>query len=142
MSDNSPYAGDVSPRDAWAALSSDPAAQLVDVRTVAEWTYVGVPDLAALGKPLITVEWKQFPAMSVNDRFINSVAAADIKPGAPLYFLCRSGVRSRDAAITMTAGGYGPCFNIATGFEGDHDEEGHRGIVGGWKVEGLPWKQG
>ena len=142
MSQSVGYAGDVSPGAAWSSLADNVDAQLVDVRTIAEWAYVGLPDLSGLGKELITVEWKQFPAMSVNDGFVDAVAATGVKRGAALYFLCRSGVRSRDAAIAMTARGFGPCFNIANGFEGDHDQQGHRGTVGGWKVEGLPWKQG
>jgi rhodanese-related sulfurtransferase len=57
-------------------------------------------------------------------------------------FLCRSGVRSRDAAIAMTAAGFKACYNVASGFEGDKDAAGHRGTVSGWKVDGLPWMQG
>ena len=136
------YAGDVSPEAAWTALASDAAAELVDVRTVAEWAYVGMPDLGALGKTPVTVEWKRFPSMTVNPDFAEAVAAAGVKRGSALYFLCRSGVRSRDAAIAMTALGFGPCFNVAAGFEGDRDAGGRRGTLGGWKVEGLPWQQG
>jgi hypothetical protein len=40
----------------------------------------------------------------------------------------------------MTAIGFAHCFNIAGGFEGDIDGNGHRG-VGGWKSAGLPWRQ-
>ena len=34
----------------WESLVSRPGAQLIDVRTRAEWTYVGIPDLGAIGK--------------------------------------------------------------------------------------------
>lgn len=111
------------------------------MRTTAEWAYVGLPDLGALGKAPVTVEWKRFPSMAVNPGFAGAVAAAGVEKGAALYFLCRSGVRSRDAAQAMSALGYGPCFNVATGFEGDRDAAGHRGTVGGWKTGGLPWRQ-
>ena len=141
MSDFVGYAGDVSPEAAWTALKSDGDARLIDVRTTAEWAYVGLPDLGALGKAPVTVEWKQFPSMAVNPGFAGAVAAAGVGRGAALYFLCRSGVRSRDAARAMSALGYGPCFNVATGFEGDRDAAGHRGTIGGWKTEGLPWRQ-
>ena len=136
------YAGDVSPEAAWTALASDSDARLVDVRTTAEWAYVGLPDLGPLGKAPVMVEWKRFPSMTTNPGFAEAVAAAGVSKGAALYFLCRSGVRSRDAAVAMTALGYGPCFNVATGFEGDRDAAGHRGTLGGWKVDGLPWRQG
>ncbi len=141
MSDFVGYAGDVSPEAAWTALKSDDDARLIDVRTTAEWAYVGLPDLGALGKAPVTVEWKRFPSMAVNPGFAGAVAAAGVEKGAALYFLCRSGVRSRDAARAMSALGYGPCFNVATGFEGDRDAAGHRGTVGGWKTGGLPWRQ-
>ena len=141
MSDFVGYAGDVSPEAAWTALKSDGDAWLIDVRTTAEWAYVGLPDLGALGKAPVTVEWKRFPSMAVNPGFAGAVAAAGVNRGTALYFLCRSGVRSRDAARAMSALGYGPCFNVATGFEGDRDAAGHRGTVGGWKTGGLPWRQ-
>ena len=141
MSDFVGYAGDVSPEAAWTALKSDGDARLIDVRTTAEWAYVGLPDLGALGKAPVTVEWKRFPSMAVNPGFAGAMAAAGVEKGAALYFLCRSGVRSRDAAQAMSALGYGPCFNVATGFEGDRDAAGHRGTVGGWKTGGLPWRQ-
>ena len=41
---------------AWAALAADPSAHLVDVRTVAEWNFVGLPDLGTLGKRVLLVE--------------------------------------------------------------------------------------
>ena len=39
------YAGDVKAVDAFELLAENPSAVLVDVRTKAEWAYVGVPDL-------------------------------------------------------------------------------------------------
>jgi rhodanese-related sulfurtransferase len=136
------YAGDILPDDAWKILESDPRSALIDVRTQAEWAYVGVPDLSRLGKQPVFVEWAVFPNMNVNPHFAEQVKASGVAPDAPALFLCRSGVRSRAAAIAMTAAGFGPCYNIATGFEGDHDPQRHRGIVSGWKVANLPWVQG
>ncbi|HMT31833.1 MAG TPA: rhodanese-like domain-containing protein [Dermatophilaceae bacterium] len=134
------YAGDVSPTDAYAALAADPDAVLVDVRTHAEWSYVGVPDLATLGKQVVTVEWQRYPSGAVNDRFIQEVRDAGVGADQPIYFLCRSGVRSKHAAAAATAAGMGPAYNISEGFEGPHDAQQHR-AVSGWKVAGLPWKQ-
>ena len=135
------YAGDVTPAEAYAAVTGDSDALLVDVRTTAEWTYVGVPDLSAEGRRVAFVEWSRFPDGSVNERFVDEVRAAGLEPGRPVYLLCRSGVRSRSAAIALTAAGLGPAFNVVEGFEGPHDREGHR-TVSGWKVAGLPWRQG
>jgi rhodanese-related sulfurtransferase len=131
----------VSPRQAWDALRDDPQAQLVDVRTQAEWAYVGVPDLTDLGKQVLTLEWQVFPAMDVNQHFVEELRAVGLGPEQRLYFLCRSGVRSLHAARAAIGAGWLQAFNISDGFEGPHDPEGHRGTVAGWKVEGLPWRQ-
>ena len=139
------YAGDVDPAEAWASLEADPRAILVDVRTRAEWSFVGLPTLASLGKQPITLEWQSFPAMSVNPDFATVLDEALSKAGfdhdTKILFLCRSGHRSRLAAEAMTAIGWTRCFNIAEGFEGGLDGEGHRGRVAGWKARGLPWSQ-
>jgi rhodanese-related sulfurtransferase len=138
------YAGDVGPKETWERLKSDPLAQLIDVRTEAEWNFVGVPDLSALDRQTLLCEWQRFPS-AANPNFAAEVADAlkqtDYRKGAALFFLCRSGARSRAAAITMTQLGYGPCFNIADGFEGALDKARHRGSAAGWKALGLPWIQ-
>ena len=138
------YAGDLDARETWHKLSRDNAAQLIDVRTIPEWNYVGIPDLAPLKREALLCEWQRFPS-APNPAFVQNVVDAltrtGHRPGAALYFLCRSGARSRAAAIAMTEAGYGPCFNIADGFEGALDAERHRGTSGGWKAAGLPWIQ-
>ena len=140
------YAGDVAPEAAWTALQNDPHARIVDVRTQPEWTFVGVVDAGA-GKPdCIMQQWQAWPHMAVDGGFVASLASQLEQSGAdksaPLYFLCRSGVRSLSAALAMTQAGYGPCYNIAGGFEGDVNGDRHRGVVNGWKAAGLPWRQG
>jgi rhodanese-related sulfurtransferase len=136
------YAGDIGADEAWAILKDDPRAQLVDVRTTAEWNYVGRPDLASVGREVHLVEWQVFPSMRPNPAFVaETERAAGAAKDAPLLFICRSGVRSRSAAIAMTAAGYSRAYNVAGGFEGDLDGEGHRGTRNGWKASGLPWKQ-
>jgi rhodanese-related sulfurtransferase len=135
------YAGDVPPQEAYAALESDPAAVLVDVRTSAEWSYVGLPDLTGLGKRVLPVEWQRFPDGSVNEGFLDELRDAGVTEGAPIYFLCRSGVRSAAAAAAATRAGLGPAYNVTDGFEGPLDGQGHRSVAG-WKVAGLPWRQG
>ena len=131
----------VSPAEVWQALSSDPKAHVVDVRTDAEWAYVGVPDLSALGKRIATISWQVFPAMQVNPDFVDYLRAAGFTPEHRLYFLCRSGVRSLHAAEAAIEAGFAHSYNIADGFEGPPDADGHRGTVAGWKVAGLPWRQ-
>ena len=140
MSDEG-YAGDVSPTEAWEILKSDSDSTLVDVRTNAEWTFVGIPDLSGLGKQVATIDWQKFPTMDVNPNFTEAVSGVCGPKDAPILFICRSGQRSKAAAIAMTSLGYTRCYNVSEGFEGDKDGESHRGSVGGWKVAGLPWKQ-
>ncbi len=135
------YAGDVPPKKAWEILVQDKDAVLVDVRTDAEWLFVGLPDLGALAKEPVKIAWQVYPSMQVNPNFVEAVKSAAPKPDAPILFLCRSGQRSKSAAIAVTQVGYSRCYNISEGFEGDKDAQAHRGTVGGWKVAGLPWKQ-
>jgi rhodanese-related sulfurtransferase len=135
------YAGDVAPATAWKILSERNDAVLIDVRTRAEWNYVGLPDLGALGKKPALVEWQVFPGMQVNPEFVAALSGALPDKEAPLLFLCRSGARSAAAAKAMTAAGYSTCFNVADGFEGPLDAQAKRGTAGGWKAAGLPWRQ-
>lgn len=139
------YAGDIEPKEAWALLQSDPKAQLVDVRTAAEWTFVGVPNLGQVSRKAILVEWQVYPSMGRNASFEDGVAerlqAAGATATTSVLFLCRSGARSQAAARAMTAKGFTKCFNVAGGFEGDVDADRHRGRANGWKASGLPWVQ-
>ncbi len=135
------YAGDVTPSDAYAALTQDADAVLVDVRTDAEWGYVGLPDLSSIGKRVVTVEWQRFSDGARNESFLDQLRAAGVGPGTPVYLLCRSGARSASAAALMTDRGLGPAYNISDGFEGPLDADGHRAVAG-WKADGLPWRQG
>ena len=139
------YAGDVSVTDAWAMLKDDPDARLIDVRSIAELSFVGVPDLSPLGRETVFVELQSFPAMAANPQFVSQAVTALEKSGArpdsPVFCLCRSGARSRTAAIALTRAGYERCYNVAGGLEGDLDAERHRGQLNGWKAAGLPWRQ-
>lgn len=135
------YAGDVTPATAWKILSERSDAVLIDVRTRAEWNYVGLPDLETLAKKPALIEWQTFPTMQPNPDFVATLSSALPDKGAPLLFLCRSGARSAAAAKAMTAAGYSTCINVADGFEGPLDAKARRGEAGGWKAAGLPWRQ-
>lgn len=131
----------VSPTAALQALLDNRDAQLVDVRTDAEWTYVGMPDLAAAGKRPVLIPWQVFPSMQVNGAFLDSLRRAGATPDMPLYFICRSGARSMAAAMAAADTGFPHVYNVADGFEGPPDADGHRGALAGWKADGLPWRQ-
>lgn len=135
------YAGDATPKQAWEILQQNPDAVLVDVRTQPEWVFVGVPDLSGIGKRAIFIPWQIYPSMQVNGEFVKQVQAAGAKPDAPVLFLCRSGARSKAAAIALSEAGFTRAYNIANGFEGPHDGTKHRGVKSGWKADNLPWIQ-
>ena len=133
------YAGDITPQESWKVLSDNPDAVLVDVRTEAEWNWVGVPDLSGLGREVVFVQWNT--ASGRNENFVADLIAAGVSPGErPVIFLCRSGNRSIPAAEAATAAGIAPSYNMLDGFEGQLDGSGHRGATG-WRADGLPWKQ-
>jgi rhodanese-related sulfurtransferase len=136
----------VSVDEAWTRLKRDAGTVLIDVRTIAEWAYVGLPDLTSIGKRPVLVEWQGFPDDRLNTAFVDRVTEALAPIGAgrdnELLFICRSGQRSLKAAQAMAAAGFARCRNVADGFEGPLDPNRHRGQLGGWKAKGLPWAQG
>ncbi len=134
-------AEDVEPRAVWEALKTEEAAQLVDVRTDAEWNFVGVPDLGEAGKQPVMIPWQTYPFMQVNAAFADHLQRAGFTPEHHIYFLCRSGARSLAAAEAAQRAGFPHAYNIADGFEGPVGPDGHRGTVAGWKAAGLPWRQ-
>jgi rhodanese-related sulfurtransferase len=130
-----PYQGELTPQEACELLQLAPGAKIVDVRTRAEWDWVGrVPDA-------VEIEWNQYPGGVRNQNFLAELKR-QVDPEALVMFLCRSGARSVAAATAATEAGYGNCHNILEGFEGDKDANGHRNTVGGWRKAGLPWIQG
>lgn len=138
------YAGDISPLEAWKLLSDNPDAVLVDVRTDAEWRFVGVPDLSSLGREVLFLEWNTSDGRhnaSFGDQLREQISPSPTGGARPVLFLCRSGNRSIGAAEVATELGITPAYNILDGFEGHLDANGHRGETG-WRAIGLPWKQG
>jgi rhodanese-related sulfurtransferase len=128
------YAGAVLPAEAYALTQLLPGTKLVDVRTRAELEWVGrVPGSVA-------IEWNTWPGGSRNPNFLAEFES-QIDRNAIVMFLCRSGVRSHNAAIAVTEAGYLDAYNILQGFEGDKDADGRRNRVGGWRFAGLPWTQ-
>jgi rhodanese-related sulfurtransferase len=134
------YAGDITSSDTYKALESNPDAVLVDVRTEAELVHIGYPDLTDLGRPLIAIEWVS-PIGAVNPDFVTELNDRGIPHNAPIYFLCRSGARSRSAAAAATEAGFTSAFNVSDGFEGPPNHLGQRGISSGWTASGLPWSR-
>ncbi|WP_288410982.1 rhodanese-like domain-containing protein [uncultured Herbaspirillum sp.] len=131
-----PYAGAVTPQEALALIQADPAVKLVDVRTRAERDWVGVVQIPAAQH--LAVQWNLYPEGQPNPQFLEQLRQV-AAPQDIVLFLCRSGVRSKHAAKLASEHGYGRCFDILEGFEGNKDAAGHRKTVEGWCKAGLPW---
>jgi rhodanese-related sulfurtransferase len=131
-----PYAGAVTPQEAYQLLQMNPATKLVDVRTFAERHWVGQVSLPA--SQHVAIEWSFWPGGATNPNFAEQLQEVAGKDDV-LLFLCRSGVRSRHAARLATEQGFTNAFDILEGFEGDKDGAGHRKHVAGWCKAGLPW---
>ena len=128
-----PYAGALTPSEACEVWQLAPGAKLFDVRTRAEWDWVGrIPGA-------VEIEWMIYPGNQPNADFLAQLKR-QVDSESLVMFLCRSGVRSQKAACLATEAGYTECYNILEGFEGDIDATGQRGKIGGWRKAGLPWK--
>lgn len=127
-----PYAGAMTPVEAWEVWRQAPGARLVDIRTRAEWDWVGrIPGA-------IEIEWQTYPGGQPNSDFLAQLKR-QVDPEAIVMFICRSGVRSHNAACLASEAGYTACYNVLEGFEGNVDANGQRGKLEGWRFAGLPW---
>lgn len=124
---------------AWDILSNDPDAVLVDVRTMVEWAYVGIPDLSSLGKEVVTIEWSKLTGQP-NAGFIQQLTK-QVPMDKNLLFICRAGMRSHSASIAAAGAGYANILNVHDGFDGELNDKGQRKTVSGWCAENLPWTQ-
>lgn len=128
-----PYAGVVTPKDAWALFSRGEAA-LVDVRSLEEQKFVGRVHGA------VAIPWATGTGLVRNPRFVREVEQK-VRRDQAVLLLCRSGKRSALAARVLADAGFEQVYNIDEGFEGEIDEHDHRGQLGGWRFHGLPWVQ-
>jgi len=130
-----PYQGAVTPAEAHELVKNRPNTVLVDVRTRAEWDWVGrIPGA-------VEVEFLTYPGSRPNPAFVSELEQK-VGKDATVLFICRSGGRSHNAAAIATQAGYANSYNVLEGFEGDRDSQGHRNTAGGWRAAGLPWVQG
>ncbi|HEX6005166.1 MAG TPA: rhodanese-like domain-containing protein [Burkholderiales bacterium] len=128
------YEGALLPQEAHEVLKSAPGAKIVDVRTRAEWDWVGrIPGA-------VEIEFLTYPGSRPNPAFLAQLEQ-QVDKEALVLFICRSGGRSHHAAELAMQAGYTQCYNVLEGFEGDKDAAGHRNTKGGWRARGLPWTQ-
>lgn len=128
---------------AYELAKKDPRAVIVDIRSTMEFLFVGHPAGA------IHVPWIDEPEWTINPHFVTDVrkillggaTSHDDIGGAPVILICRSGKRSIDAGKALLTAGFSEVFYVNEGFEGELDENRHRGTVGGWRFHGMPWEQ-
>ena len=131
----------LSPQKAYELLQSDSTANLIDIRSSMEYLFVGHPVGAT------HIAWIDDPDWSINPNFVNEIIQVAHKNGAdnplhnPLILICRSGVRTLQAAKILIEAGFTQIIHIDEGFEGDRDDNFQRSSVGGWRFHGLPWEQ-
>jgi rhodanese-related sulfurtransferase len=125
----------LTPRQSWDLMQQNPNAVLIDVRSKVEHGFVGHPIGA------IHIPWKEAPDWKVNAQFLRDVVNRVSNKNTPILLLCRSGQRSLDAAKALEDIGYQRLINIIDGFEGPLDAQNHRGNLGGWRFDNLPWVQ-
>lgn len=127
-----PYAGALTPMESWEIWRQAPGAKLVDIRTRAEWDWVGrIPGA-------VEIEWQTYPDGLPNPDFLAQLKR-QVDSDAVVMFICRSGMRSHNAACLAAEAGYAESYNVLEGFEGGVDASGQRGRLGGWRLAGLPW---
>lgn len=107
---------------------------IVDVRTKAEYEFVGHPDLPN-GSPDIPLYY--YPTWALNKDFVKKVEERYSKDNV-IITICRSGSRAKVAASILLDAGFKNVLYMTDSFEGSKDENGHR-TVDGWKVNGLPY---
>ena len=143
MTVNEFHIKEINPLEAWEILKNDPNSTLIDVRTKAEFDFVGIADLRKIGKTPILLPWMNYPHMQIDTEFnykLQEILSTKSPDQNTLLFLCRSGGRSLQAAKSAALLGY-QCYNIINGFEGDANTSGHRGQTNGWKASNLDWRQ-
>ena len=137
----------INSEEAFDLLKEDENAVLIDVRTNKEHLEVGIPDLREIGKDTFKIEWRNSILPWSRKCFLNDFNNNLWHHDEGKYlFICRSGIRSNFAALTVEesfkSGNYnGMCFNIEDGFEGFEQPSVYPHNPTGWKNKGLPWSR-
>lgn len=130
---NLPYAGALTPQEAYQVLQLTTNAVLVDVRSRAELELVGrIPSAQHL-------EWAFYPGMTANPDFAKHLEM-QVDKEKLVIFLCRTGGRSHNAAVLAAKLGFTEAYNMLEGFEGEATPDTkQRCNINGWKKANLPW---
>jgi len=133
---------EISPKAVYEFQQQNTRALLIDVRSSMEFLFVGHPVGA------ISIPWIDEPDWDINPDFVKEIrqlllggTSGDTDDQAPVYLICRSGKRSKEAGIKLIESGITNVFNVSGGFEGERDDKYQRSTINGWRFDGLPWEQ-
>ena len=134
------YKRNLLPKIAVEKLQDNPQALFVDVRSKAEYKYVGFPENSILIPWIDEPDWEPNPEV-FSDLVMQELDGRENLLNTEIILICRSGFRSNEALKCLENKGFTRVSHVASGFEGDLDENDHRGNLNGWRHDGMPWSQ-
>ncbi len=134
------YKRNLLPKMAVERLQNNPQALFVDVRSKAEYKYVGYPENSILIPWIDDPDWEPNPE-EFSDLVMKELDGRENILNTEIILICRSGFRSNEALKCLENKGFTQVSHVASGFEGDLDENDHRGNLNGWRHDGMPWSQ-
>jgi len=134
------YKRNLLPKMAVERLQNNPQALFVDVRSKAEFKYVGFPENSILIPWIDDPDWEPNPEV-FSDSVMQELDGRENLLNTEIILICRSGFRSNEALKCLENKGFTQVSHVASGFEGDLDENDHRGNLNGWRHDGMPWSQ-
>jgi len=134
------YKRNLLPKMAVERLQNNPQALFVDVRSKAEYKYVGYPENSILIPWIDDPDWEPNPE-AFSGAVMQELDGRENLSDTEIILICRSGFRSNEALKCLENKGFTQVSHVASGFEGDLDENDHRGNLNGWRHDGMPWSQ-
>ena len=134
------YKRNLLPKIAIERLQNNPQALFVDVRSKAEYKYVGFPENSILIPWIDDPDWEPNPEV-FSDLVMQELGGRENLLNTEIILICRSGFRSNEALKCLENKGFTQVSHVASGFEGELDENDHRGNLNGWRHDGMPWSQ-
>ena len=134
------YKRNLLPKMAVERLQNNPQVLFVDVRSKAEFKYVGYPENSILIPWIDDPDWEPNPEV-FSDLVMQELDGRENLLNTEIILICRSGFRSNEALKCLENKGFTQVSHVASGFEGDLDENDHRGNLNGWRHDGMPWSQ-
>ena len=134
------YKRNLLPQMALERLKANPDVLFIDVRCKAEHKYVGYP------KNSVLIPWTDEPTWEPDHDAFSQLVLKELSErqnilDTEVILICRSGFRSNEALKCLESKGFNKVSHVASGFEGDLDENDHRGNLNGWRLDGMPWSQ-